>query len=96
MPNINNKIKSYTGFAIKAGKVVYGVDNILKNSPKFVIFDKNLGQAGKRKLLNFLETRQIDYYQTDINEIIQKENCKAIGIQERNLINAIKKVIKES
>lgn len=96
MQNINNKIKSYTGLAIKAGKAVYGVDNILKSSPKFVIFDNNLGQASKRKLLNFLVKNNIDYYQTDINEIINKEKCKAIGLKEKNLIKAIISVIKES
>lgn len=96
MQNINNKIKSYTGFAIKAGKIVYGVDNILISSPKFVIFDKNLGQASRRKLLNFLNKNDIDYYETDMSEIINNNTCKALGIKEKNLIKAIRNVLKES
>ncbi len=89
------KIKSYIGFAIKSNNIAYGVDNTLKCRPQLVIFDNNLGQASKRKLMNFLNANKIEYYQTDISKLINKDNCRVIAIVDRNLGQAISKVIKE-
>lgn len=91
-----NQIKSYIGFAIKSKNIVYGVDNIIKLSPKFVFIDKNIGQASKRKLQNFLNKRKIECIEFDLTFVLGTDKCKAIGLKEKNLIDAIKKVLKES
>ena len=88
-----SKIKSYVGFAIKSGKIVYGVDNIIKYSPKYVFIDEFLAPNSKKKLINFLENKDIKYIVIEISQIIQNENCKAFGLLDNNLIKAIKKVI---
>jgi hypothetical protein len=96
MRDINNKLKSYAGFAIKCGKAVYGVDNILKYGAEFVLVDTELGQASKRKLYNYLRKNGIEHYETNLNKIINLDRCKAFGIKEKNLANAIKNIVKES
>ncbi|MFW5780798.1 MAG: hypothetical protein ACOCWI_05045 [Bacillota bacterium] len=93
-----SKIKSYVGFAIKAKKTVFGVDNILKvkRGICLIIYDDDLGAPGKRKIKNFADKDDIICCQMNMKDIISKENCKAIGLKEKNLANAIIQVIKES
>ncbi|HHU42842.1 MAG: hypothetical protein QM214_05420 [Bacillota bacterium] len=91
------KIKSYLGFCIKAGKAVFGVDNIvkIKRGLYLIIQDKELGNASKRKLRNYVVSNNVELLELDIKQILAKENCKAVGLKEKNLANAIIREIKE-
>lgn len=97
MVELRNKIKSYVGFAIKAAKVVYGLDNILKQrlNIKLIIFDDTLGESSKKKLMKFIGINGIKYFQTDMSNVVDKQNCKVIAIKDINLAQAIMNVIKE-
>lgn len=91
------KTKSYIGFAINAGKIVYGADNILlKRKPGVVLYDITLAENSRTKLTNFLDGRQIPYFSTDLTIYLNKQNCKAIAITEKHLAEAIIKQFKES
>lgn len=82
-----DKIKSYIGFAIKARKIVFGQDNILKSKNcKLIISSQNLSQNALQKLTN----TQIKLIILP-NEVYQSLELKGlvVGITDQNLANAI-------
>lgn len=95
MQNIS-KIRSYIGFSIKAGKAIFGVDNIILKRSKLILMDTTLSETSKRKLMNYLVKSRIECIELDLSEIVPKDNCKAIALTDKNLIDAIKKAMKES
>jgi ribosomal protein L7Ae-like RNA K-turn-binding protein len=96
MPDLS-KTKSYIGFAIKSGKIVYGVDNILKTNRAYVaLLDGELAPNSSKKAKAHLESKQIPYFVADLTLYLNKQNCKAIAITDANLSDAIIKQFKES
>lgn len=94
MPNSENcptKIKTYVGFARKAGKVVMGVDNILAlKRPVLVLYYKELAENSVKKLLKSAQT--IGHTVIPIEpttDLGLPDGCKAIGVKEKNLADAI-------
>lgn len=85
------KIKTYVGFAFKAGKCVLGVDNIIKVSkPMLVIYSSDLSSNSVKKML--LSVNEHDQKVVEIenfNEITPREGCKALGIRDKSLCGAI-------
>ena len=67
------KIRSYVGFAIKAGKVKIGIDNILsaKKNPFVVLYDEKLSDNSKRKLLSGCEKTVV--YSAPMSEIMPRQ-----------------------
>lgn len=86
-----DKIKAYVGFAIKSNKIVYGVDNILlSRQVHVVIYDVDLADNSLSKLTKYLENNNIEGLKTDkLKEIVNRDNCKVIGIKDKNLSKAI-------
>ena len=85
------KIKTYIGFAFKAGKCVLGVDNVvLIKKPMLVLYSEALAQNSQKKLL---ESASIHEQQAvtivNFNEISPREGCKALGIRDKSLAGAI-------
>ena len=93
---ILEKLKAYLGFAIKSGKVIYGVDNIEAKANKvaIVIFDDSLSDNSCNKLINIAKRYKLPVYNLDIllDELLGKNNCKAIGILSKDLAKAIKEL----
>ena len=91
----NHKIKTYIGFAVKARKVVFGLDNILtsKKSVRVIVMDKSLGESSRRKLNNYLthnEVKVVELEDISLGEdILKRDNCKIIGINDENLAKAV-------
>ncbi|MDD3946813.1 MAG: hypothetical protein PHI19_03135 [Clostridia bacterium] len=84
------KIVSYIGFSIKAGKAVFGADNIYKSAPKVVIADTTLSHNTQKKLIARCERLGIKLiYLQSLGSLISKPSCKAIGIKDSNLAKAI-------
>lgn len=84
------KIGTYIGFAIKAGKVVYGADNIYATKPYIVIADTSLAQNTQKKLQARCNLLKINYIAIQgLGDLISRPSCKAIGIKEKNLAKAI-------
>lgn len=95
------KLIAYLGFALKSNNLVFGVDNIEAKSKKVVmiIFDDSLSDNSSNKLHNIATRNNISIYNTDktLDELLNKNNCKAIGITSKDLATAIKelKLLKE-
>lgn len=90
---MDDKVRSYIGFAVKASKVVYGIDNILQ-SPKsilLVLYDSSLSSNAVSKAKLLCDTRNIQCIQLQdpIQDLVYKYNCKVIGIKDSSLSRAI-------
>lgn len=94
MPNSENsptKIKTYVGFARKAGKVVMGVDNIVVlKRPVLVLYSKELAENSVKKLEKASQTTGHTLIALEpTTDLGLPDGCKAIGVKEKNLADAI-------
>ena len=95
-----SKIKSYVGFAIKSKHIKYGVDEILKMKfADVILFSNSLGNSSREKLLAFSKNTnsKIFEFEEDVFDEIasNNKNLKAVAITDKNLANAIKKIMTE-
>lgn len=92
------KIKTYIGFAVKSGKIIFGTDNLLeqRKHPKIILIDPTLSDNSREKLIRHAERKGIFTAVTTLDEYLPGRNCKAVGITETNLAEAVKKELKES
>jgi len=94
--NSLNKIAAYLGFAIKAGKVIWGVDNIIAKRERSLIIlkDSSLAKGSSKKLANYALTKGIDIIEYQDLSLLTGRSAKAIGVTEPNLAAAINKIVK--
>lgn len=90
----NNKLLTYLGFARKSGNLIYGIDNIehYKKEIYVVLIDATLSENGRKQLIKVCLSKSISIYQlTDISldELINTNNCKIVGIIDFNLASAV-------
>ena len=98
---INNKVYGLLGLTAKAGKIAFGTDScedlITKKKLKLVICAED---SAERTINNFkqkCEKNAIDFYifgtKEEISKSIGKVNKTVIGIKDKNLAGAIKKIL---
>ena len=94
------KIDCYINFAVKAGKVVWGVDNLerAKKVPQLIIIDESLGANSSKQLALYCQrkgakslTLPTDY----LNNLLKRSNIKVLSITDESLANAILKYCEE-
>lgn len=85
------RIKAYLGFAIKAGKAVFGADNILQSKKaKVILTDASLKDNSLKKILSHAETLNCVHISVDgLKNYTAKEGCKAVAVTDRELAKAI-------
>lgn len=91
---INNKVKSYFGFAIKSGNIIYGGDNVAVSRKKMyvVVCSKELNRTALKQVEETCKSKKIKLLFLDtqsIEELTYRNNCKCVAICEPNLANAI-------
>lgn len=93
-----NKLFTYVGFAIKSGKVKYGVDNIIsaKRAPAVILISNDLSDNSLKQLDRYITAHASERFTVDLKAILPERNCKALGITDIHLADAIKSEIKES
>ncbi len=88
-----DKIASMLGFAMRAGKAVYGVDMICRSGSKVyaVLYAADLaeGSAFKLKAAAAAKGAAVIRCADDLSEITHRVNCKAIGVADRQMAEAI-------
>lgn len=87
-----NKIRTYVGFAIRAGKAVFGVDQIKESRKRIrlILADLTLSPNGIAKLERIAEARGANLIRIDgLPELCARPACKALGIAEESLAKAI-------
>ncbi len=98
---LTNKIYGLLGISMKAGKVTFGTDStmdmISKRKVKLVIVAQDSSQ---RTIMHFKEKcyeYNIPFYtfgdKESLSKAIGKENKTVIGIKDKNLAEAIKKIL---
>ena len=92
------KIDCYINFAVRAGKVIWGVDNLerAKRTPHLILVDESLGANSAKQLSLYCQrkntmslTLPTDY----LNNLLKRSNMK-VSITDESLANAIIKYCK--
>ncbi|MDR2202508.1 MAG: hypothetical protein LBP26_07140 [Clostridiales bacterium] len=89
-----DKIEALLGFAVRASKLVYGIDNIVKAKKRFFLLvlssdasdnlkDAAVKEAAKRKIA-VIQTKK------PLHDIIPKQNCKLAALADKGMSEAIK------
>ncbi len=93
------KIDCYINFAVRAGKVIWGVDNLerAKRTPNLILVDESLGANSAKQLSLYCQrkntmslTLPTDY----LNNLLKRSNIKVLSITDESLANAIIKYCK--
>ena len=98
---INNKVYGLLGLTTKAGKLIFGTESCLdminKKKAKLIIVAED---TAERTIDNFREKckqNNIDFYifgkKEEISKAIGKPNKTVIGVKDKNLAGAIKKIL---
>ena len=88
-------ISKYVGLAIRAGNVVYGIDNIKKFSKKInlIIYCHTASTNLQKSLSRLVQVNGLPVVQLaehTLDSLIHTTNCKAIGITNPHLAEQIK------
>ena len=88
---MQDKVVTLVGFAIKSGKVVFGMDAILRNSRRkgLIITDKTLSEGSRDKLVRQANGTVVISRVTPVSEITHREGCKVIAITDKQMAQAI-------
>lgn len=85
-----DKVATLIGFAMRAGKVVFGTDNIeVCRKKHLVIFDKTLSQSSQEKLIRIVGKTPILRSDVLMKDVTHREGCKALAITDKQMAQAI-------
>ncbi len=88
------KIDCYINFAVRAGKVIWGVDNLerARRTPQLILIDESLGANSAKQLSLYCQRKNAkslklpsDY----LNNLLKRSNIKVLSITDESLANAI-------
>ena len=86
-----DKVKTLIGFAMKAGKVVFGTDNIeYSRTKRLIILCNTLSENSRNKVVAHCgKVPVLLVTQGTLAEITHRENCKAIAITDKQMSEAM-------
>lgn len=98
---MTNKVYGLLGISMKAGKITFGTDStmdmISRRKIKLVIVAKDSAERTIRHFKEKCEDYNITFYifgnKESLSRSIGKENKTVIGIKDKNLAEAIKKIL---
>ena len=86
----HDKVETLLGFAIRAGKVVFGYDNIESNRKcVLIIVCKSLSQNAKERVLRKAGKTTVIETQCALSEITHRNGCKAIALTDKQMAHAV-------
>lgn len=88
------KIVSYLGFSIKAGKLVFGLDNAEKlKRGCLLLYGQNLADNSKKHAQAVADRLAcpVLIYRGELGELLHRPGCKVAVVTDRNLADAIVK-----
>lgn len=90
---IDNKCKSYFGFAIRSGNLIIGGDSVLNTKKKvYLIVIAPINRTSYKRITAKAEKEGIPIIEAtedELFEVTNKVGCKCVGICEKNLAGAI-------
>lgn len=98
---MTDKIESILGFAVRANKIIYGLDNIeiLRKKRYLIIVCPSLSQRSTRRAIAIAEEKKIPLIRTKskpLEEIVHKTQCKAIALTDHQMSRAIMQYINDN
>jgi ribosomal protein L7Ae-like RNA K-turn-binding protein len=90
--NAESKIITYFGFCIKAGKIVFGLDNAEKlRRAQLLVYDESLSENSAKKVLALGEKLHcpVLLYKRSLSEILHRDGCKVAAVTDKSLAGAI-------
>ncbi len=89
-----NKVKTYIGFAVRAGRITYGADAVIRSplAVKVILTERTINRTSAKKLSATADTVKIPLITVEdgfISEATHKDNCRCIGITDVNLADGI-------
>ena len=90
-----DKVKTYLGFAIRSGKIIFGVDKLLVSNkkPHLILICSTQNDKVANKVIRYANSNNVTCIKLKdlvLGDIIGRDNCKVIGILDLNLAIAIK------
>lgn len=82
-------VEKLLGFAVKANKIAFGTDNILKSKVYLIIVSGSLSDGAVNKLKNAKKDVPIYLSSTGVDILIKRDGCKAVGVKDNQMANAI-------
>lgn len=91
---MEDKISTYIGFARKSNKVIFGIDNLKKYDKKLYLII--VCHSANNKYIDFALNKKVltgcQLFRTNgilLHELTYTDNCKIIGIKNKELAAAI-------
>lgn len=88
-----DKIESLLGFAVKAGKLVYGADSLETTRTRvYVVFTCSTASDNtKQKVRKIASAKHIPMLITkkELQYIVSRKNCKVIGVTDKQMAEAM-------
>lgn len=95
-----DKIESLLGFAVKAGKLVYGADSLETTRTRvYAVFTCSTASENTRqKVRKLTSAKRIPMVITknELQYIVSRKNCKVIGVTDRQMAEAMLARVNES
>jgi len=90
-----SKIESLIGFAIRAGKVNFGLNSVVEfnKNPKLIIFSDKLAESSVKDIKKVASKCKSKLIMTsvDLSVVTHKEGCKVISITDKMFSDGIVK-----
>lgn len=90
------KIKNYLGICRKAGYLIIGADNLKKYDKKMylILVDCEVSKT-MQKIIDKFEEKNIECLMVEnLNQLVELENCKIVGVKNNGLALEIIKNIR--
>ena len=97
---MNDKISTLIGFAVKANKIIYGLESLDEGTRKryLIVSCHTLSDRAKNELKTIAKRDNVPILVTKnrkLEDIVYKRNCKVIGISNKQMTEAILQYITE-
>ncbi len=89
---MNGKAESIIGFAVKAGKVIYGLDTLKETKRKryLIIFSPSVSDGTKKDIFAVAKRDNVPLIRSEaLLTALHKDNIKVIGIANKQMADAI-------
>lgn len=89
--------KEIISIARKAGYVIIGKDNLVSHNKKLylILLDNTAGNSLNREMRFLADNRKIELIKvSNLAELVSIENCKVIGIKNKNISDKIIEYLK--
>lgn len=96
-----DKIETLIGFAIRANKIIYGIDNIeiLRKKRYLIVVCNSLSERTLKRVMSAAQERKIPVIRVKhklLEDVVHKTQCKVIAVKDNQMSTAIMKYINEN